>query len=139
MKILLDTNVLVDAALERQQFFENSLEVLTRIHQGQLEGYISASTISDLYYIVRKEKGKALTLEFINDIVTFCQIATIDDAAIKMALGLNFRDFEDAIQYSVAVINHLEAIVTRNPQDFEDIPLQILTPAQLIELLPLSE
>jgi len=130
MKILLDTNILVDAALERQPFLENSLEVFILIHRGQLEGYISASTISDLYYIVRKEKGRVLTLEFINNIVTFCQIATIDDTAIKMALGLNFRDFEDAIQYSVAVINHLEAIVTRNPQDFANIPLRILTPPQ---------
>ena len=48
-----------------------------------------------------------------------------------MALSLDFRDFEDAIQYSVAVINHLDAIVTRNPKDFENIPLRVFTPDQL--------
>lgn len=62
MRILLDTNILVDIALERQPFLENSLKVLTLVYQQQLEGYISASTISDIYYIVRKEKGKVLTL-----------------------------------------------------------------------------
>jgi hypothetical protein len=59
---------LVDIALERQPFLENSLKVLTLVYQQRLEGYISASTISDIYYIVRKEKGKVLTLEFITGV-----------------------------------------------------------------------
>ena len=59
----------------------------------------------------------------------------MDEAAISMALAANFRDFEDAIQYSTAVINQLDAIVTRNTQDFTNVTLSILTPTQLIEEL----
>jgi predicted nucleic acid-binding protein len=135
MKILLDTNVLVDIALERQPFWENSLKVLTLVYQQRLEGYISASTISDIYYIVSKDKGKALTLEFVSHILAFCRIATVDEAAITMALSIDFRDFEDAIQYCVASLNNLEAIVTRNPKDFDNISLRVLTPSQLIQTL----
>jgi predicted nucleic acid-binding protein len=131
MKILIDTNIIVDVALERQPFLENSLGVLTLANQKRVEGYISSSAISDIYYIIRKKKGKELTLEFINSILTFCSIATVDDAAIRMALSLDFRDFEDGIQYSVAVINRLEAIVTRNPDDFTRVSLPILTPDRL--------
>jgi len=52
-----------------------------------------------------------------------------------MTLNANFRDFEDAIQYSTAVINQLDAIVTRNPQDFTNISLRVCTPTQLIQEL----
>jgi predicted nucleic acid-binding protein len=135
VKFLLDTNVIVDVALERQPYFSDSETVLSLVEQGQIEGYISATTFSDLYYIIRKDKGRNLTLEFLSDISTFCRVATVDRAAIDMALTANFRDFEDAIQYSTAVINNLEAIVTRNPQDFPVTTLRILTPQQLIQAL----
>ena len=52
-----------------------------------------------------------------------------------MALTVNFRDFEDAIQYSTAVLNHLDAIVTRNPRDFPVTTPRIITPNQLIQEL----
>jgi len=105
VKVLLDTNIIVDYALARQPYFEDSEAVILLAEQRQIEGYISASTFSDLYYIIRKDKGRSLTLEFLREIVTFCQIATVDQPAITMALATDFRDFEDAIQYSTAVLN----------------------------------
>ncbi|MFQ4144898.1 PIN domain-containing protein [Chlorogloeopsis sp. ULAP02] len=77
MRVLLDTNVILDYVLERQPFFINSEEVLSLVEVGQIEGYISASTLSDLYYIIRKEKGRDLALEFLREINTFCRVATI--------------------------------------------------------------
>ncbi|AFZ60039.1 PIN domain-containing protein [Anabaena cylindrica FACHB-243] len=135
MKVLLDTNIIIDIALERQPYVTNSETVLAFVEQGQIEGYISASTISDLYYIIRKQKGRDLTIEFLQEILTFCQIATVNQAVISMAFTTNFKDFEDAIQYSTAVVNQLDAIITRNPQDFPVISPRILTPDQLIEEL----
>jgi predicted nucleic acid-binding protein len=133
--VLLDTNIIVDVALERQPYFEASQQVLLLIEQGQIEGYISASTFSDLYYIIRRSRGREWTTDFINWLVTYCQIATVNEAVIRMALTTNFRDFEDAIQYATAVINQLDAIVTRNPQDFPVTTPRILTPNQLIQEL----
>lgn len=57
----------------------------------------------------------------------------MDRAAISMALTANFGDFEDAIQYATAVINQLDAIVTRNPQDFPVTSPRIMTPDRIIE------
>ncbi|MBE9264001.1 PIN domain-containing protein [Microcystis sp. LEGE 00066] len=132
MKVLVDTNIIIDIALERQPYFTNSETVLAFVEQGQIEGYISASTISDLYYLIRKQKGRDLTIEFLQEILTFCQIATVNKAAIIMAFITNFQDFEDSIQYSTAVVNKLDAIITRNPQDFPIITPRIITPEQLI-------
>ncbi|WP_375328225.1 type II toxin-antitoxin system VapC family toxin [Microcystis sp. BLCC-F210] len=132
MKVLLDTNIIIDIALERQPYFTNSETVLAFVEQGQIEGYISASTISDLYYLIRKQKGRDLTIEFLQEILTFCQIATVNQAAIRMAFTTNFQDFEDSIQYSSALVNQLDAIITRNPQDFPIVTPRIITPEQLI-------
>ncbi|MBW4501709.1 MAG: PIN domain-containing protein [Scytonema hyalinum WJT4-NPBG1] len=135
MKVLLDTNIIVDDALEREPFLEASEQVLVLIEQGQVEGYVSASTFGDLYYIIRKLRGREWTMNYLRQLVTFCQVVTVDRATITMALTANFRDFEDAIQYSCAVINQLDAIVTRNPQDFPVATPRILTPNELIQEL----
>jgi predicted nucleic acid-binding protein len=133
--VLLDTNIIVDVALERQPYFEASQQVLLLVEQGQIEGYISASTFGDLYYIIRRSRGREWTNDFINWLVTYCQIATVNDAVIRIALTSKFRDFEDAIQYSSAVVNQLNAIVTRNPQDFPVTTPRIISPNQLIQEL----
>ncbi len=66
--------------------------------------------------------------KFLREIATFCQVATVNQAIISMALATNFKDFEDAILYSAAVLNHLDAIITHNPKDFPVTTPQILTP-----------
>jgi predicted nucleic acid-binding protein len=122
--------------LKRQPFYPESQKILSIAYHQQIEGYISASTVSDLYYIIRKVKGRPLTLEFLQGIVTFCPIAAVDQSVIAMALTVNFKDFEDSIQYSTAITHQMDAIVTRNPKDFTNATnLQILTHHQLIQTL----
>ncbi len=133
MKVLIDTNIIVDVALDRDPFFTNSEQVLCFVEQQEIQGYLSASTFSDLYYIIRKAKGHSWTLQFLQRVATLCQVATVDQAVISMALTTNFKDFEDAIQYSTAVLNRLDAIITRNPVDFPVTIPRIITPEQLIQ------
>jgi predicted nucleic acid-binding protein len=133
VKVLLDTNIIVDVALEREPFSTDSDRVLSFVEQGQVEGYISASTFSDLYYIIRRGKGRDWTLAFLMQLGTLCQVATVDQSVISMALNANFKDFEDGIQYSTAAINQLDAIITRNQKDFPVTTPRILTPNQLIQ------
>jgi predicted nucleic acid-binding protein len=139
VKVLLDTNIILDVALERQPFFDDSETIISLVEQGQIEGYICASSFGDLYYIIRKAKGRDLALEFLREIVTLCQIATVDSNAINMALTINFRDFEDAIKYSTAVLSNFDVIVTRNSSDFPVTTPRIMTPQQLIQELTNSE
>jgi predicted nucleic acid-binding protein len=135
VKILIDTNVIVDVALEREPYLVDSEQVLLFVEQDEVEGYISASTFSDLYYIIRRQKSREWTFDFLSRLVTYCEIATVNEAAIRMALTANFRDLEDAIQYATAAVNELEAIVTRNPDDFPVTTPRIMTPNQLIQEL----
>lgn len=136
MKVLLYANIIVDDALEREPFWETSEQVLLLVEQGQVEGYISASTFGDLYYIIRKARGRDWLLNYLMQLATFCpNCYRVNRDATNMALTANFKDFEDAIQYSTAVINNLDAIIARNAQDFIVTITRILTPQQLIQQL----
>ncbi|MGK7890878.1 MAG: PIN domain-containing protein [Leptolyngbyaceae cyanobacterium] len=135
MKVLIDTNVIVDVALKRQPFYADSLRVLTLAYQGSIEALISASTVTDIYYLIRKAKGHEATLDFLRIVTAFCQIATVDRTVIANALRSSLKDFEDAVQYESALASQLDAIVTRNPQDFANQSLPIFTPETLVPAL----
>jgi predicted nucleic acid-binding protein len=135
MKILIDTNILVDVALERQPFFVDSDYILGLVEERAIEGFIAASSVSDLFYILRKSKGKKLAIQFLQTIFLFCQIATVDNAVIRQALMQNWDDFEDAIQYETAIASNLDGIVTRNPKDFSEATIPIFIPSKLIETI----
>jgi len=135
VKVLIDTNVILDIALVRLPFYDDSDQVFSFIEQGQLNGYICASTFSDLYYLIRKQRGRDWALIFLTRLSSTCQVATVNQAVISMALATNFKDFEDAKLYSTAVLNNLDAIVTRNKKDFPVTTPRILTPEELIQEL----
>jgi predicted nucleic acid-binding protein len=132
MKILIDTNIIIDVALEREPFFENSDRLLALAEEKAFDGYLSAASISDIFYIVRKDKGKYLTFEFLKYIISFCSIATVNEMVIKNALASNPKDFEDAIQYQTALIACLDGIVTRNPKDYSEASISVFTPSQFL-------
>ncbi|WP_455390392.1 PIN domain-containing protein [Oscillatoria salina] len=136
LKVLIDTNIIVDVALQREPFRAESDRVLQLAEEKQFTGYISASTFSDLYYIIRRVQGREWTLRYLQTLASFCQVATVDETVITIALTANLPDFEDAIQYGAATVNELEAIVTRNPQDYPNSTINIFTPGQLIENYP---
>ena len=133
MKILLDTNIILDFALIREPFYDLADQIFNLIEQQKLAGYISATTFTDIYYILRKPRGKEWTLTFLSRLVKLCKIASVDDKTIKAALNEHYKDFEDDIQYHTAKLHQLDAIVTRNTKDYPTTSLAILSPEQLIE------
>ncbi|BAU13501.1 PilT protein domain protein [Leptolyngbya sp. NIES-3755] len=133
LKVLVDTNVLIDIALQRQPFFQDSDRAFALIEQRRAEGFISATTYSDLYYIIRKTQGHDWTLRFLRRLSIICQIATVDQAVISLALSLGFPDFEDAIQYATAIETQLDGILTRDTQGFAQASIQIFTPTPFIQ------
>jgi predicted nucleic acid-binding protein len=135
VKALLDTNVIIDYALERQPFWQHSEQVFLLVEQQQLVGYVSASTFGDLYYIIRKQRGHDWTLDFLIRLAQFCQVATVNQTVITTALTAQFKDFEDAIQYAAALDSQVDVIVTRNPKDFVVNTPRVLTPDRLIQEL----
>jgi len=139
MKALIDTNIFLDVALQRQLFLAESDQILSLVESERITGYISASTIGDFYYVARRGIGRTASLSFLESVLTFCRIATVDkdviDNALELATEADFKDFEDAILNCTAIVNSLDTIVTRNVKDFAQSSLQILTPGQLVQVM----
>ncbi len=132
MKILLDTNIVLDFILKIEQFYLNSSEILKLAFNNKIEDCISASTITDIYYILRKYKSKKVTKELITDILDFIETIDVNKEIISNALKSEIEDFEDAVQENSAIFSDIELIVTRNKNDFKNSILKIYSPEEFI-------
>jgi predicted nucleic acid-binding protein len=131
--ILLDTNIILDIALRREPHFTHSSSLFSLIDEKLIAGYITATSLIDIYYIARKEKSRNEAKGFIIDLIKILEVIGIDEAIIQDALNSDINDFEDAVQVFSANYNGVETIITRNKKDFRKSNLEILTPEELIQ------
>ncbi len=135
MKILIDTNIILDIVLERQPFVEPAIRLLETAQRANIVLYVTATTITDLYYIIRRAKDRATALNFIVDLLQFMEVAAVDKAIIREALHSDIIDFEDAIQENAAKRQNIQVIVTRNETDFKNSVLKIHNPESFLKSL----
>ncbi|KGF71394.1 hypothetical protein DO97_20775 [Neosynechococcus sphagnicola sy1] len=135
MKILIDTNIVLDLILEREPFVEIAISLFEQIEQGNLTGYIAATTITNIFYIIRKTEGREVALAAINRLLIGLRFCAVDYQTVETALNLELKDFEDSIQLACATLNQLDAIVTRDRQDFRGSNLPIYSPTELLNQL----
>ena len=131
-KVLFDTNVILDIALKRYPYFEDALTLFSLIDREIISGNVTASTITDIYYISRKEKGHDGSIAFIKDLIEVVEIIGIDKDIVVKALTSAIKDFEDAIQVTASELNQVEIIVTRNKSDFINAPVKVVTPQEFL-------
>lgn len=133
MKVLIDTNIILDVLCNRSEFVENSAKIFKLCEVKKIDGYISALSIPNIVYIMRKE----LDSEKIKDVLaTLSLIFTIADLKaddIKKAALMNFKDYEDALQSACAARMKMNFIVTRNIKDFANSKITAITPSELID------
>lgn len=133
MKILVDTNIVLDVMLKREPFYKSSLEILGLSKRGDIEEYVSASAITDIYYLAyRQLKDKGMVKKLMKKLLTVVSVASVSEQEIENALSLEWNDFEDSVQYSVAFLQEMEGIVTRNPNDYKEAKIKIWKPEELL-------
>ena len=116
MRILIDTNVILDILQKREPFFADSYRALRKAIESDVECLISATAATDIFYMLRKAFGSAKQArEQLAQIVTFADVQGMD---IHTALMRDMPDFEDAVVDAVAERNGASCILTRNIKDF---------------------
>lgn len=130
MKALLDTDVLLDVALRREEFFQTSAAVLGwgEAHPGQLA--VSWHSLATLFYLVRPDPR-----EFIKELLEFVEVPEVGRKEMLAALGFPMSDLEDAMQVATALAGGTECIVTRNLRDYRRSPVPALAPEQAFKRL----
>jgi predicted nucleic acid-binding protein len=132
VKVLLDTNIVLDLLLEREPFIEGAIAIFEEIEQGNIQAYITATTITNIFYIIRKNKSREVALIAVKRLMVGLQLCPVNVQVIEVALDINLRDFEDSVQLACATVNQLTAIITRDAKDFIDSPLPIYTPTECL-------
>lgn len=132
-KVLFDTNIIIDIALEREPFIKNSLKAIHLVG-SEIIGYINVLTLVNTFYYARKKVGIELAKEFINNLLNHFEVVNISKITCIDALRSNFTDFEDAVQEFSAVDSDIQIIVTRNIKDFKHSNLKVVEPKELIEM-----
>ena len=131
--MLVDTDVLIDVALDRRPHSGPSSDLLDRLERGDRRGFVAWHTLSNFYYLVTSARGAADTRDFIAELVRFVAVAPADTGALRYALSLPMADFEDAMQVAAARACGARHIVTRNVKDFARSPIPAMTPREALE------
>ncbi len=130
--MLLDTDVLIDVALDRSPHADPAVELLDRIEHGPTQAFIAWHTVSNFYYLVASSRGGLSTRDFIVELTRFVAVAVTDTEAVRYAAALPMADFEDALQVAAARACGAQHIVTRNVKDYGRSPIPAITPQEAL-------
>jgi len=137
LRILFDTNIILDVLLNRTAFVELSSNLVNKVEAGLIDGYLCATTVTTLDYLLSKSINRKQARIKIKSLLTLFQVAEVNHIVVERALNSAFNDFEDAVQYYSAIGCQSEGIVTRNPKDYKNTTLPIYTPNELNGIIAL--
>ena len=137
MNVLIDTNVALDVIIRREPYLEFSQLILLASERNFINGFVTASSITDIFYITNKRlKNREATYKALKEhLMSAVHIAAVDEKAIKDALDFEWDDFEDCVQYVVGESIAADYIVTRNPKDYEKEQISVITPDELLNII----
>ncbi len=135
MKILIDTNVILDVLCNRKDFVEDSLKIFRYCETTQINGCISALSIPNIVYIMRKELDEEKIKEILTTLTSLFTVIDLRETDLLRAADLEFSDYEDALQAVCASRAKVNYIVTRNIKDFAHSPVPAIKPGELLERL----
>jgi len=134
MVILIDTDIILDHFIPRQPFADNAGDILTLCFKEKCSGYIAAHSVSNIFYILRKQFSVSERKELLIDLCEFIEVAGIQKKQVINALTEeNFHDFEDCLQVECAKSINADYIITRNISDFLSSPIPAILPEDFFQ------
>ena len=135
MTVLIDSNVALDILLNNAGLVDGSKAVFNLAEKNRITAYVSASAVTDIFYVSQKKLGKKAAKEAIKHMLQIYYPATVTDEHIYHALDLTWDDFEDSVQFAVGESLPADYIVTRNTQDFSSSHIPAVTPEQFMRIV----
>jgi len=131
MRVLLDTNVILDVWLAREPFWKDSAAVLAKAERKEIEGWICPTTITTLHYLGKRVLGEQKTRSLLDQLITICKVGKMSRQTFKVALESEITDFEDAVIEAVSIGSGVDMIATRNIGDFKKSKIPAKDPSQI--------
>jgi len=132
--LFIDTDVIIDFLIDRKPHSREAAIIFTLIEQKKIKGYASSLTFSNLYYVLRKIESHNKVKSKLESLSQIVGILKVEERTIKEALGSDFPDFEDSIQYFSALDSKkIDVIITRNTRDYKKSDIPIMTPGDYLK------
>ena len=135
MRVLFDTNVILDVLLSRAPHAEPAIELLDHVARKELDALLGATSVTTIYYLAEKVAGGTQARRHVSDLLNLFEIAAVTRPVLTAAMALQFTDYEDAVLHEAARQAGATGIVTRNSKDFSGSKLSLYKPAELLKLL----
>ena len=132
MRVLFDTNVVLDVLLDRKPHIDAAAKLFSLVDNGVLEGSVCATTVTTIYYIAAKSFGRRRAHAQVHELLALFAVAPADRDVLDRALDLDFTDFEDAVLHEAARNAGAAAIVTRDGVDFANATVPVFDPQELL-------
>jgi predicted nucleic acid-binding protein len=129
---LVDTDILIDVALDRNPHAAPAVELLDALERRAIAGFVAWHSIANFHYLVQPKRGSAASKAFILDLLRFVEVATTSTESVRRAATFPIRDFEDALQATAALACGADVIATRNVRDYAGSPVRAVTPSALL-------
>ena len=131
MKIVFDTNIVLDVLLIREPYAQMSINLFDAVVSKEIEGYLCATTVTTIDYLVAKRQDKQRARELVRRLLELFSVTEVNEAVLAKAVNSDFSDFEDAVLYQASFFASVDSIVTRNVKDFKTALLPIYSPDEL--------
>ena len=135
MKILFDTNIVLDVLMDRLPYSDAAVELFSKVEDGTIIGYLSGTTITTVFYLASKTVGAARAQEEIKKLLSLFEVAPVNRHVLESALVADFNDFEDAVIHEAACHVGAEAIVTRNQKDFSKSRIAVYSSEEMAKIV----
>ena len=137
MRLMVDSNIFLDVLTRREPFYTLSKAVLELCESKKVQGFLSASSVTDIYYLVHRQlHNTELAYQALGSILDIVKVLTVTNEDVLKAYIAKAPDFEDCLLATCAKSNQCDAIVTRNKKDYLTFGITLLSPEELLELYP---
>ena len=135
MRILFDTNVVLDLLLDRTPHALAAGLLISAVERKRLAGSLCATSVTTLDYLIAREIGRERSRSAIRTMLRLFDVAAVTRAVLQTALELEFEDYEDAVVHEAARAADAQGIVTRSMSDFRASALPVFSPEELVASL----
>lgn len=135
MKLLVDTNVVLDVLLAREPFRQNGLKIFAAAETGEMEGWLCATTVTTIHYLAERSVGKEKARGHLENLLRLFHVAPVNGSVLHRALENGFGDYEDGVLYEAAKEAGVDGVVTRNIKDFKESGLPVYLPEAVVAQL----
>ena len=130
--IFVDINIIIDLLVKRGLIYKDAQVLFTLSDKKEIQLCISSLSFANAYYSIVKHHKDIDAKKYLAKFKVLVKVLPLEDKAIELALASDFNDFEDGLQYFIAMDNESDIIITRNKKDFKNAKIPVMTAGEYI-------